>query len=105
MTHLKTFLVDDLRDIKADSVARTYADAVRIAEQLDLSKAVLYLDHDLGEVKTGYDFISYLIAEDNLPKEVLIVSSNPVGRDNIGRALVQEGFIRKSPQKFLKPKV
>jgi len=102
MSHIETFLVDDLRDIDADTVARTYADAVKVADTLDLSCATLYLDHDLGEEKTGYNFIMYLIAEENLPKEVLIVSSNPVGRDNIGAALVQEGYQKRSPHKFIR---
>jgi len=100
---LKTFLVDDIRDLHADIIARTYEGATIVADAIFLNECRLLLDHDLGPGKTGYDFINYLIAESNMPAEVWIVSSNPVGRDNIGRALEAEGYLRKSPHNFIKP--
>lgn len=47
---------------------------------------ILCLDHDLGHAtaKTGYDVMCFL--EENshyLPKEIFIVSANPVGRKNM----------------------
>ena len=52
---------------------------------------VLYMDHDLGdpdEAKTGYKLLSWLEAECQdpikkqffLPKKIVLVTSNPVGR-------------------------
>lgn len=58
--------------------------------------SVLYIDHDLGEDKTGYDLINWALVplnnKDWLPDEVVIVSSNPVGIANIARALEKSGF-------------
>ncbi len=102
MSTLKSLLVDDIRDLHADIIARTYKGAEIIADTIFLYDCKILLDHDLGPGKTGYDFINYLIEISNMPAEVFIVSSNPVGRDNIGRALVTEGYIRKSPHNFLR---
>lgn len=91
---MKTLLIDDLREIKADVVARTFDDgiqALRSGGKFD----VLYLDHDLGEdelcliegdkyPKTGYGIMVFL--ENNphlLPGEIVLVTSNPVGRKNM----------------------
>jgi hypothetical protein len=50
---------------------------------------VLYLDHDLGESdphKTGYGIMNYLESIEDvvkpllLPKKIVLVTSNPVGR-------------------------
>lgn len=82
---MKTLLIDDLRNIPADIVARNYdagIEALRDQGPFDL----LYLDHDLGDYahgveKTGYDIMLFL--EENpqyLPKEIKLVTSNPVGR-------------------------
>lgn len=49
------------------------------------------LDHDLGEGSTGYDFVVWLehqIILHNYPKPVIkIHSANPVGRENMMRAI------------------
>lgn len=56
---------------------------------------VLYLDHDLGDPdpdKTGYGIMKWLEAKCNeddvqreffLPKKIVLVTSNPVGRKNM----------------------
>lgn len=51
---------------------------------------MLCLDHDLGNAteKTGYDVICFL--EENthfLPKEIFLVTSNPVGRQRMQQVI------------------
>ena len=80
---MKSLLIDDVRDIDADVVARTFEAGIEAlkAHKFD----VLYLDHDLGDEdprKTGYDILNFL--ENNpqfLPSQkIILVTSNPVGR-------------------------
>lgn len=79
----KTLLIDDIRDIQADVVCRTYEAGVSALRNLG-PFSVLYLDHDLGDddvAKTGYAIMNFL--EDNQelkPDEIVLVTSNPVGR-------------------------
>lgn len=102
MKHL-VIAVDDMRDLKADILCRTYKGASELANAMCFKDMELLLDHDLGESKTGYDFIKELLLTKNLPWQVFIVSSNPVGRDNIGGALmVDDLYIRKSPHQFVR---
>lgn len=99
----KTILVDDIRDIDADVICRNFAAAKIIFDLISLTEWSLLLDHDLGESKSGYDLINHLIDTKNIPKRVFIVSSNPVGRDNIGRAIMDTGEYRKlSPMEFVR---
>jgi hypothetical protein len=86
---MKTLLIDDLRDIKADVIARTYDEGIA-ALKTQGPFTVLYLDHDLasydqyGREKTGYDVMCFLEANLRyLPASIIIVSSNPVGRKNM----------------------
>lgn len=96
-----TLLIDDLRDIKADVICRTYESAELIVKSIWLHDWTLLLDHDLGESKTGYDIINLMLESSNIPGHIFIVSSNPVGRDNIGRALDSTGkYKRCSPHEF-----
>lgn len=53
---------------------------------------VLWLDHDLGEDKTGYDIICWIEENDftgsiKKPEIIICVSSNPVGRNKINSAI------------------
>lgn len=48
---------------------------------------VISFDHDLGEEKSGYDCLKYLVelcldTKNSLP-EIMVHSANPVGADNI----------------------
>ncbi len=93
----RTLLIDDMRDLTADAVARTGEEGIR-ALQNDGPWGMLYLDHDLGEGKTGYDVACWLERNPQfLPERVIIVSSNPVGRKNIEAVLrkfyIQDGYI------------
>jgi len=67
------------------AVARTYDEALRLLRSFDYD--VLYLDHDLGEPRTGYDLLMQLIADDRVPTKVVCISWNPVGRQRIEAAV------------------
>ena len=95
---MRTLLVDDMRSADVTKTCRDFRTACTSAFQEKYD--VLYLDHDLGEEKTGYDFIKYCIALDITFKNVIVVSSNPVGRDNIGFALKGAGYRQVTPINF-----
>lgn len=82
----KILLIDDMRDIKADVVARTFDEGIKALKNKG-PFTTLYLDHDLGDenpTKTGYDIMCFL--EENpqyLPERILCISANPVGRQKI----------------------
>lgn len=94
------FLIDDVRDIEVDIIARNIVGARIVYQHSDITSWTLFLDHDLGIPESGLDVIREMIALDNVPSIIIIVSSNPVGRDNIGNALTDYGYIRKSPYEF-----
>lgn len=58
-------------------------------------KFVFYLDHDLGEKETGYDFAKWFV-EWNYDKqyamEFYLLTANPVGRGNIRQLLTHYGY-------------
>jgi response regulator of citrate/malate metabolism len=81
---MKTLLIDDIRNLKADRVARNYEEGIKALkeEKWDL----LLLDHDLGQEdgKDGTGIMNWL--EENqeyLPGKIELVTSNPVGRDRM----------------------
>lgn len=98
---MKVLLIDDMRDLEnvmpsyskykdfTGITARSYD--VGIAELKSNSPFdVLFLDHDLasydeaGREKTGYDIMCFLEANlELLPKEIVLVTSNPVGRQRM----------------------
>ena len=85
---MKTLLIDDLRNIPADVIARNYMDGITALKHQG-PFSILYLDHDLGDYeegveKTGYDIMCFLeVNPELLPKKIICVSSNPVGRQKI----------------------
>ena len=83
---MRTLLIDDLRDIKADVIARTFDEGINALTN-DGPFDILYLDHDLGDPtpsKTGYDVMCFLEANlELLPKKIVLVTSNPVGRQKM----------------------
>lgn len=90
-------LIDDLRVFDGiDHTARTPYEGLQFLRHFDVTH--LYIDHDLGldsdgtEYPNGYNVICWAIEERILPRNVTIVSSNPVGRSNIERALQNEGY-------------
>lgn len=96
-------LIDDERDLQCDVIART-AEAGK--KMLAIGGwEVLCLDHDLGDTEnnvTGYDICKWAIANDYLPNEVQLVTSNPVGRENIAKILLSNGYKTKEGIDFIK---
>jgi hypothetical protein len=88
-----TLLIDDKRDIEATRVTRNYADGIAALQERQWD--VLYLDHDLGDFsgpngseRNGYHIVCWLEEHpEHLPKRIVVVSSNPVGRKNIALVL------------------
>lgn len=82
---MKTILIDDIRNLPADRVARTFEDGIEALKN-EGPWDLLLLDHDLGQEdgKDGTGIVNWLEENKNLmPKEVIIVSSNPVGRNRM----------------------
>lgn len=67
-------------------IARSYEVAITLFDYYKDSIRVMSLDHDLGEEKTGYDFLLYVV-EQYYPKKVpiqcFVHSANPVGQDRM----------------------
>lgn len=86
-------LIDDVRILPANRVARTYDDG--IAQLKEKLPDLLLLDHDLGEVepdKTGYGIVCFLEENDIKPKEIRLVTANPVGAMKMEAALESMGY-------------
>lgn len=80
--------VDDCKPCpEGYAVARTYDHALQMLRSYDYAE--LYLDHDLGESRTGYDLLMELIRENRVPPRVECISWNPVGRKRIEGALAE----------------
>lgn len=83
---MRILLIDDCRIMDVDRIARNYIEGIRALqeEKWDL----LYLDHDMGLGPTGYDVLLWLeLFPEFLPKEILLVTQNPVGRHNMQQIL------------------
>jgi len=84
----RCLLIDDIRDLAADVIARNYFEGIK---QLKLNGPwdLLLLDHDLASFidskeYTGYDIMCWLEGnQEYLPSEIICVSSNPVGAQRI----------------------
>lgn len=80
-------LIDDIRDLKADVIARTAAAGTRMLALGGWSTIIF--DYDLGGKLTGYDLLGQALENDwldNLPT-IEIVTSNPVGLSRMRQAL------------------
>lgn len=70
---------------------KNYHEFVDYLTKFGLPNAVCF-DHDLGEVKTGYDCAKYLVEyclDNNLELPLYnIQSANPVGKENIDKLLI-----------------
>ena len=97
-------LIDDIRDLNCEVIART-PDAGRKAISIGGWECICF-DHDLGpdSVKTGYDVMKWAFDNDhmnNIPR-VQLVTSNPVGRDNMANLLLYNGYETKNNIDFYK---
>lgn len=77
---MKILVIDDIRTFaEAEYHARTYAEGIDALTEEEWD--ILYLDHDLGEDKSGYDVLCFLEEyPEYLPGEIQLVTANPVGR-------------------------
>jgi len=95
-------LIDDLRDTPTDFIARTpdaAKDALRLLQPV-LTCAIF--DHDLGECESGYDVMTWALERGFMPDNVQLVTSNPVGRDNMIAALIDAGYTAKNKVEYYK---
>jgi len=92
---MKKLFIDDLRmptyihENNNDwDIVTNYYDAVKYIKENGIPNIISF-DHDLGEGKTAYDFVKWLVFEyDNgkrFPNDFnfMIHSANPVGAENI----------------------
>lgn len=82
---MKIFL-DDIRAIpRGYEGARSYSEFIRIFEKNKGNVEEISLDHDLGEVKSGYDAAKWIVENDYFDglKTIIIHSANPVGVRNM----------------------
>lgn len=87
-------LIDDLREIDADVIARTGEEGLAALRTQPVTH--LYMDHDLGQEHTdGYRVIAQALEEGICPPNVMMVTSNPVGRQNMVAALEANGYRRR----------
>lgn len=100
---MKNLLIDDQRTpefiealygVKPEIVARTFADGINAIKTGNID--CLFLDHDLGcydedgKELTGYTVMLFLEEHpEYLPKEIVVVSANPVGRQKM-RDVIQQ---------------
>ena len=101
LTTETTILIDDVRNINADMICRNYWDGVDNLRAHGPFKT-LYLDHDLasyddsGKEWTGYDIACFLEEYPMYaPREIVCVSSNPVGRARLEQ-VVQNIYRRRN---------
>jgi hypothetical protein len=88
-------LIDDKREFEGARVARTFADGIAALQERQWD--LVLLDHDLGDFTgpngrelTGYDVACFLEAfPENMPNDVLVVSSNSSGIPRVIAALQQ----------------
>lgn len=83
---MRILLIDDSRNMDVTKIARDYYEGVLAlsCRRWDL----VYLDHDLGGDKTGYDIMCWLEEhQDCLPPKIVCISANPPGRDRINAVI------------------
>lgn len=86
-------LIDDLRNGNFDVIARTPEAAKDLLCYVPTWECVCF-DHDLGDnVENGYRVMCWALDRGFLPEHVQLVTSNPVGRKNMGAALEAAGYI------------
>jgi hypothetical protein len=80
--------LDDIRECpKGWILARTYAECIRLIDTEQVEE--MSLDHDLGEEKTGYDILRYILdkvvdcKEYEPPARIHLHTGNPVGRQRM----------------------
>jgi len=85
-------IIDDERNLGCDVIARTAEAGAKVLHAMSGCFECLCIDHDLGPGKSGYDVIRSSLNKGCLPKQVQIVSQNPVGAQNIRNLLMDSGY-------------
>lgn len=95
MSNIKIW-VDDVRPAPKDYIhCRTYNEAIGVLYQGmfgDDDIEEIWLDHDLGEQKSGYDIAKFIVEEKVCIGGFGCQSMNPVGRKNICNLLTHYGY-------------
>jgi len=85
-------IIDDQRDLGCDIIART-AEAGRVVlTYMGFKFDGLCIDHDLGGKETGLDVLKYGVESKTLPNRIQLVTSNPVGRENMKNFLLDNDY-------------
>lgn len=86
-------LIDDIRDgYGCDVIARTPEGALACLDMRFWDAAIF--DHDLGDARmSGYDVMKEALNRHTLPHQIQLVTSNPVGRDNMIALLKANGYV------------
>ena len=92
--------VDDVREpsrmkYAAEAiVARNYEQAIKLIDECMSRNEMIYLDldHDLGEVKSGYDIAKYIVEKQYMQCVFNVHSFNPVGTRNIIELVKHYGY-------------
>ena len=84
-------LIDDMRDMNVDVIARTGLAGKKMLA-IGGWEYILF-DHDLGCDIDGYELLTYALEADLLgDAKIHLVTSNPVGRQNMEAALKDAGY-------------
>ena len=88
-------LIDDFRFFEMDHIARTGQDGRKALLAFPVTH--LYMDHDLGPYSdtNGYQVLTWALERGIAPAHVQLVTSNPVGAENMRRALEAHGYEKK----------
>lgn len=100
---IKTVLIDDQRTFDVDAICRHSNEAKKLLKELNGNFEILMMDHDLGlDSEDGYQILTWALENNLVPDEVEMVTSNPVGRERMGQALINAGYIKKNPAYYVK---
>lgn len=93
-------LIDDIRDLKCDVIARTPASARKMLAVGGWE--CICFDHDLGCEESGYDIMKEALSNNFLQDipQIQLVTSNPVGRENMANLLLSNKFTTKDNVNF-----
>ena len=94
--------IDDLRNFADRYITvRTFDEAKAILPTMVWEEVIF--DHDLGDSEpnhTGYDLLTWMLEQNIRPKTVFLVTSNPIGRERMGAALIHAGYYQRTPFVF-----
>lgn len=100
-------LVDDQRDNhRADIICRNARAALAVIRDIPDPIKVLYMDHDLGDGPSGYDVLKEALdwPKKYQPREVALITMNPVGKERMVALLVENGYHRITGTDRYRPK-